>query len=376
MKFLCISSDANAAKLINQYARSGGHMNLVRTLADFYGPKLGRTIDPVTEVITTAGATEALYALVTAMTGPGDEVVLIEPFFDIYIGSVIMSGAKPVHVPLHYRPKPGSKERSSADFVLDEEEFRAAINERTRIVMLCTPQNPTGKVFSRKELEFIADCVRPFKQITVVSDEVYEWLTYDGVEHLRFATLPGMWDQTLTVSSAGKTFSVTGWKVGWVIGPAPRVQAIARAHQFIVFSISTPFQEAVANALVEAQKNNYFSTLRESYEKKRNFLYSALDEAGLNPVKPEGSFFIVADVGHIKLKDHQGRTSLTGLCPDVHDWRVCRWLTTDVGIAAIPISSFYSEEHSTTNLVRFAFCKTDDVLEAARDRLLKLQEKL
>lgn len=351
-------------------------MNLVRKLAEFYGPKLGRTIDPMTEVITTAGATEALYALVTALAGPGDEVVLIEPFFDIYIGSVIMSGATPVHVPLHYRRQPGAKERSSSEFVLDEEQFRAAITERTKVVMLCTPQNPTGKVFSRKELEFIADCVRPFKNITVVSDEVYEWLTYDGIEHVRFATLPGMWDQTLTVSSAGKTFSVTGWKVGWVVGPAPRVQAIARAHQFIVFSISTPFQEAVATALTEAENIGYFATLRDSYQNKRNLLFSSLDEAGLNPVKPEGSFFIVADVSHIKLKDHQGRTTLTGLCPDEHDWRVCRWLTTDVGIAAIPISSFYSEEHKTTNLVRFAFCKTDDVLEAARDRLKTLNEKL
>lgn len=351
-------------------------MNLVRRLAEFYGPKLGRTIDPMTEVITTAGATEALYALVTALTGPGDEVVLIEPFFDIYIGSVIMAGAKPVHVPLHFKPNANSKERSSADFVLDEDEFRAAINERTKLVMLCTPQNPTGKVFSRKELEFIADCVRPFPQVTVVSDEVYEWLTYDGVEHIRFATLPGMWDQTLTVSSAGKTFSVTGWKVGWVVGPAPRIQAISRAHQFIIFSIATPFQEAVATALAEAEKNNYFSELRESYQKKRDFLYSALDDAGLNPVRPQGSFFIVADVSHIKLRDDQGRTGITNLCPDVHDWRVCRWLTTDVGVAAIPISSFYSEEHNNTSLVRFAFCKTDDILQAAASRLATLKEKL
>jgi aspartate/methionine/tyrosine aminotransferase len=163
-------------------------------------------------------------------------------------------------------------------------------------------------------------------RLMIVSDEVYEWLTYDGAEHIRLATLPGMWDRTLTVSSAGKTFSATGWKTGWIIGPGPAIQSIMRAHQFIVFCIATPLQHAIATAITEAEKINFFSELRQKYLKKRDFMLSALEEAGLNPIVPQGSFFIVSDISDIKLEDHEGRENLTGLCMDVHDWRVSRFV--------------------------------------------------
>jgi len=225
-------------------------------------------------------------------------------------------------------------------------------------------------------LEEIAAVVKKFPHVTVLSDEVYEWMTYDDVEHIRIATLPGMWERTLTISSSGKTFSVTGWKIGWIIGPNYIVQSVMNAHQYIPFSVSTPSQEAVAVTFEEVQKTNYLAELKQMYQKKRDLLVKALQDAGLNPVVPKGSYFVIADLKNIKLFGDDGKQkSITGLGFHLHDWNLCRFLTTEVGVAAIPLSAFYSPEHQTiTNYGRFCFCKKDSVLEEASSRLSKLKD--
>jgi len=283
-----------------------------------------------------------------------------------------MSGCTPHYVAL--RPK-SSPSTSSDDWVLDMKEFEAAFNEKTKIFVINNPHNPTGKVFSRKELEEIAAVVRKFPHVTVISDEVYEWMTFDDVEHVRMATLPGMWERTLTIGSSGKTFSVTGWKVGWVLGPSSAVQSVANAHQFIPFSISTPAQEAIAVAFEEAPKRGYFKELKEMYQKKRDTLLKTLKDAGLEPVVPKGTYFVLADLKNVKLEGDEGKQkTITGMGFNLNDWNLCRFLTTEVGVAAIPLSAFYIPEHQTiTNYGRFCFCKRDSVLEEAATRLNKLK---
>lgn len=360
---------------LNQYTRSGGHLRLVKALAKFYSPYFDREINPETEICTTVGASEGLYATIQALVGPGDEAVIMEPVFDIYLGAIVMSQCTPKYVSL--RPKPNVSNPTSEDWVLDMKEFEAAFNEKTKLFIINNPQNPTGKVFSRKELEEISNVVKKFPHVTVVSDEVYEWMTYDDAEHIRIATLPGMWERTLTIGSSGKTFSVTGWKVGWTIGPNYIVKAIMNAHQYIPFSISTPAQEAIAVAFEEAPKIGYFKQLREDYQKRRDILLKALREAGLEPVVPKGSYFIIADLKNIKLFDNEGKDkTITGLGFHLHDWNLCRFMTTEIGVAAIPLSAFYSTEHQTiTNYGRFCFCKRDEVLHAAAEKLKDLKNR-
>jgi aspartate/methionine/tyrosine aminotransferase len=348
---------------LNQYARAAGHPRLVRALAAVYGPLLGRELDPLTEIVVTVGATEGIFATIQALVEPGDEVILIEPFYDSYPASVIMAGGKPVYVPL--RPQPNAV--SSADWVLDLEELRAAISPRTRLLILNTPQNPIGKVFSEAELRQIADLAQ-IHDFLVLSDEVYEWMVYPDtdrtVQHVRIATLPGMWERTITLGSAGKTFSVTGWKIGWTIAPRPIAAAIFAAHQWIPFAVSTPMQEAVAVALEESPAHDYFHWLSAMYQAKRDKLLGALNEVGLRPICPDGSYFIIFHTDGLDVPAEAGYR---------RDFSVCRWFTHTVGVAAIPPSPFYSAEHAylTDNLARFCFCKTDEMLDEAVARLHK-----
>jgi aspartate/methionine/tyrosine aminotransferase len=352
---------------LNQYARSAGQLGLVGALAKVYGPLFGRDLNPQTEIVISTGATEGIFATMQALVEPGDEVLLIEPFYDSYAPSVIMAGGTPVYVPL--RPRPNAQ--SSADWVLDIAELEAAITPRTRLLVVNTPQNPIGKVFSRAELEEIAVVVQKH-DLLVLSDEVYEWMTYsDGartghqrVEHVRIATLPGMWERTVTLGSAGKTFSVTGWKIGWAIAAAPLAHAILMAHQWIPFTVATPLQEAVAAAMEIAPERDYFNWLSTMYQEKRDFLLNVLREVGLSPLTPDGSYFILVNTSHLDVPLEPGQR---------RDRSVCRWFTREVGVAAIPPSPFYSPEHQylTDNLARFCFCKTDDLLQEAAVRLTK-----
>jgi aspartate/methionine/tyrosine aminotransferase len=350
---------------LNQYTRSAGHPRLVQALAAVYGPLFDRTLDPLREIVVTVGATEGIFAAIQAIVDPGDEVILIEPFYDSYPAAVVMAGGTPVYVPL--RAPAGSA--SAADWMLDTDELAAAFTSRTKLLILNTPLNPLGKVFTRSELGQIAALVIEHN-LTVLSDEVYEWMIYPTadhpVEHVRIATLPGMWERTITLGSAGKTFSVTGWKIGWGIAPPPLAHALLMAHQWIPFAVSTPMQEAVGVALEQAQANDYFTWLRSMYGAKRDKLLAVLQQVGLTPMTPDGSYFIVFDTSRIDIPVPAGER---------RDVAVCRWLTKEIGVAAIPPSPFYSAAHQplVENLARFTFCKTDEMLDEAAHRLAKLR---
>lgn len=348
---------------LNQYARSAGHLRLVQALAQVYGPLFGRALDPLREIVVTVGATEGIFATVQALVDPGDEVILIEPFYDSYPAAVTMAGGVPVYVPLRV---PASS-RHASDWTLDLDELTSKITPRTKLLIINTPSNPLGKVYSRAELEAIAAIVRR-RNLTVLSDEVYEWMVYPPAEHVRLATLPGMWERTVTLGSAGKTFSVTGWKIGWAIAPPTLAHAILMAHQWIPFAVSTPMQEAVAVALEESGERGYFPWLSAMYQAKRNHLLAVLDDVGLTPMTPDGSYFIIVDTTAIDVPVGEGER---------RDIAVCRWLTKEIGVAAIPPSPFYSESHQylTDNLARFTFCKTDEMLEEAARRLKKIKTR-
>lgn len=347
---------------LNQYARGAGHLRLVQALAQTYSPLYDRELDPLREVLVTDGATEAIYATIQGLIDPGDEVILIEPFYDSYPASVSMAGGVPVYVPL--RAAPGTTAASA--WTLDMDELAAAVTPRTRLLIVNSPHNPVGKVFTREELTRIAALAQAH-DLLVLSDEVYEWMVYRDSEgqpipHVRLATLPGMWERTLTLGSAGKTFSVTGWKIGWAIGPAHLVHAANMAHQWIPFAVATPLQEAVAVAFETAPSRDYYTWLATMYEAKRDKLWDALDEVGLRPVRADGAYFTLADTSRLDVPVPVGMR---------RDVAVARWFASDVGVATIPPSHFYSPQHQhlTEHLTRFCFCKTDETLDEAALRV-------
>ena len=363
--FVKAAAQAAIAADLNQYARSAGQPRLVQALSATYSPLFGRTIDPLAEIVVTVGATEGIFATMQALVEPGDEVILIEPFYDSYPAAVTMAGGHCVYVPL----RAPANAAAAADWVLDTDELAAAFSPRTKLLVLNTPLNPLGKVFTRDELQQIA-ALAIEHNITVLSDEVYEWMVYATaarpVAHVRIATLPGMWERTVTLGSAGKTFSVTGWKIGWAIAPPRLAHAILMAHQWIPFAVATPLQEAVATAFEQAGPQGYFAWLAAMYQDKRDRLLQALTAAGLRPMVPDGSYFIVVDTSTLSVQGEEGVR---------RDVAVCRWLTRTAGVAAIPPSPFYSEPHRhlTDNLARFTFCKSDDLLEEAERRLLAMR---
>lgn len=397
----------------NQYARSAGHPPLVQAIAKRYSKALGRELDWENEITIGVGSSESLYAIMMALVEPEDEVIMISPAFDIYSAQVLMAGGKCVYVPLRLKAKDkkaadadaapgagaaaavggagagdaaaagpaGGSAGSEQEWTLDMEELRAAFTPRTRAIILNTPQNPTGKMLSREELEGVAAILKDFPRVVAVSDEVYEHMSYEGRTHTRMATLPGMWDRTLTVTSAGKTFSVTGWKIGWVIGPAPLVRGVVLTNQWVQFSVSTPAQQAIAYCLEEADKPyeghpTYYDWLRSEYSRKRAILAAGLTAAGLKPVLPEGGFFIMADTSAVEVPPAYLAETTPASGPVMRrDWAFCRFLTKEIGVAAIPPSAFYEEKdrHLAANVARFAFCKEDPSLHEACSRLLKLR---
>jgi len=359
----------------NQYCRSGGEVALVNSLAIHYGKEIGREINPLTEVTTSVGATEGIFALMQALLNDGDEVVVLEPAFDIYPAQVQMAGGVCKYVALEH-------DKNKSSWTLDMNKLESAINTKTKILLLNTPHNPTGKVLTRQELVDIADITRRKPWITVVMDEVYEKLVYDGKDHVRMASLPGMWDRTLTVSSCGKTFSCTGWKIGWIYGAEHLIKPIMLANQWVQFSVSTPTQRAVSKILEKADTpylghKSYYEWIRKEYEMKRNHLAASLTKANLQPIIPEGGFFIMADTSKHKFNDkYINQPGPSGESPVSRDWGFARWLTEEVGVTPIPPSAFYipSNKHLAANLARFAFCKTDALLEEARNRFLKVAQ--
>jgi len=302
---------------------------------------------------------------------------MLEPAFDIYHSQVKMAGGKCVFVPL--RPT-GEGNGASSVFQLDLSELEAAITDRTKVLLLNSPHNPTGKMFTKSELEGIAEIVQKHPSITVVSDEVYEHIIFDPEQepHISIATIPGMFEQTLTLSSSGKTFSCTGWKVGWAVGPPHLVKAVSAVQQWVNFSAPTPNQDAIAQAMIQAREPyegfpTYYSFLANEYKRKRSILQDALSSAGMTPLVPPGSFFIMADSSRLTVPDSflAQETAAMPVNPMPRDWACSRWLTEHVGVTAIPPSAFYSTPNVplASNLLRFAFCKSDETLYKAKERL-------
>jgi aspartate/methionine/tyrosine aminotransferase len=359
---------------LNQYAPMPGLPHLRQAVAAQWQHDHGRAIDWQTEVTVTSGATEALCGAALALLDPGDQAIILEPAYDAYAPDMIMAGAVPIYVKLHpptkdERPKTNADISSaSSSFVLrpssswhfDLDELRAAFARRPKLILLNTPHNPTGKVFTRAELELIAALCQEF-DVLAIADEVYDRMVYDQAAHISLATLPGMWDRTLTLNSVGKTFSVTGWKIGYAVGPAALNQALRAAHQWVTFATSTPFQEATAVALELAATNGYYQQLHAEYDARRLLLRQILERAGLPTLPVEGSYFISADISALGFAD---------------DRAFCRFLTTEIGVAAIPTSAFYADPATAPAFARFCFAKQHETLEAAGERLQRLRERL
>ncbi len=334
----------------NQYPPGDGVPELRRAIADHQRRRYGLDVDPDGEVLVTTGATEALAASILALAGPGDEVITLEPFYDSHAASIALAGATHVPVPL-----------TADGFRLDAAALRAAVTPRTRLVVLNTPHNPTGTVLTRDELEQVAAVAREADAV-VLTDEVYEHLTFDDAVHVPVATLPGMAERTLTVSSSGKTFSLTGWKVGWVHGPAELVTAVRTVKQFLTYTSGAPFQPAIATALADDDAPR---ALVSSLASRRDLLCEGLAAAGFDVVVPQGTYFVVADGAHLL-----ERFDL----PDGHE--LCRRLPELAGVVGVPVSAFCRAGSTTAQAlasrVRFTFVKREDVLRDAVDRLHRL----
>lgn len=329
----------------NQYAPGPGTASLRQAVARHATRFYGLDIDADKGVIVTAGATEGILSCVLGLVDPGDEVIVIEPFYDSYVPNILMAGATPVFVPL-YPPT----------WTFDPDELRAAFTKKTRALILNSPHNPTGRVFSREELSLIAElCIE--HNVIVINDEVYEHLTLGGSTYIPIATLPGMFERTITVSSAGKSFSATGWKVGWAYGHPDVLDGVARAHQFTTFAVHHPTQEAVAYAL--NQPDSYYTDFQALYEAKLQLLMSSLAGSGLKYSPPQGTYFIMTDFSAV----------FDGMPLDF-----TRYLIKERGIACIPPETMYSKEHVHIGkqYVRFSFCKSDQALLQAKEHLSKL----
>ncbi|MFI2431239.1 pyridoxal phosphate-dependent aminotransferase [Streptomyces sp. NPDC018693] len=326
----------------NQYPPGPGIPELRTAVADHQRRRYALPYDPDTEVLITAGATEAIAAALLALLEPDDEVVALEPYYDSYAACIAMAGAR--RVPVTLRPADGR-------FRLDLDELRAAVTDRTRLLLINTPHNPTGTVLTREELTAIAELAVE-RDLLVVTDEVYEHLVFDDAEHIPLATLPGMRERTVTIGSAGKSFSFTGWKVGWVTAPAPLVTAVRSAKQFLTYVASGPFQYAVAEAL--SLPDSYFAAFREDMLAKRDLLVTGLREAGFEVYVPSGTYFITTDIRPL------GETD---------GFAFCRALPERAGVVAIPNAVFYDHREAGAPYVRFAFCKRTEVLQEAAKRL-------
>ncbi|MFH8339340.1 pyridoxal phosphate-dependent aminotransferase [Streptomyces sp. AM6-12] len=326
----------------NQYPPGPGVPELRTAIAAHQQRRYGLSYDPDTEVLVTAGATEAIAAALLALLEPGDEVVALEPYYDSYAASIALAGGR--RVPVTLRPHEGG-------FRLDLDELRAAVTGRTRLLLINTPHNPTGTVLTRAELAAIAELAVE-RDLLVVTDEVYEHLVFDDAEHLPLAGFPGMRERTVTIGSAGKTFSFTGWKVGWVTAAPALVSAVRAAKQFLTYVASGPFQYAVAEAL--ALPESYYDDVRRSMRERRDILSAGLAAAGFGVFRPAGTYFVTTDIRPLGEKD---------------GFAFCRALPERAGVVAIPNAVFYDDREAGAPFVRFAFCKRTDVLREAAERL-------
>ena len=324
---------------INQYAITWGAKSLRDAIAASYRSLYGIDVDPETMLTVTCGATEAMISTLLAVIDPGDEVIVLEPFYENYGPDAAICGAKPVYVPL--RPPENT---------FDPDELRRAFSARTKAIIVNTPNNPTGRVLRRDELEIIAGLCREYDAICV-TDEIYEHILYEG-EHIPIATLDGMAERTVTISGASKTFSVTGWRVGWIVAPRELTAGIRKVHDFLTVGAPAPLQEAVAAGLRLGRP--YHEKLARDYRERRDLLFGALREAGFDPRLPEGAYYVLCDISRFGFAD---------------DVAFAHWLVREVGVAGVPGSSFYSRPELGRHLIRFTFCKTEGLLRDAARRL-------
>jgi aspartate/methionine/tyrosine aminotransferase len=329
---------------VNQYAITWGAARLRNALARKYQDWYGLAVDPMTQVTVTCGATEAMASALLAIVDPGDEVIVLEPFYENYGPDAILCDARPVFVPL----APGQ--------ALDLDRLAAAFGPRTRAIIVCTPNNPTGRVLSRVELEAIAGLCRRHEAYAV-TDEIYEHIYYEG-EHIPIATLPGMAEWTITISGASKTFSVTGWRIGTIVAPPDVTDAIRKVHDFLTVGAPAPLQEAVAVAM-ETLGDDYYEGMKRDYRKRRDILCDGLVRAGFRCQPPEGAYYVMADFSALS---------------ELPDDKFAEWLTREIGVAPVPGSSFYSRPELGRRFVRFAFCKTEDMLREAVGRLGRVRD--
>jgi aminotransferase len=332
---------------INQYAITWGSESLRHAIADKYQRTYDLKVDPETQLCVTCGSTEAMMAAILGLVNPGDEIIVFEPYYENYGPDALIAGASLRCVPLHY-----------PDWTFDEGELSAAFNDHTQGIILNSPNNPTGKVFSREELEVISRLCNLHGAVAY-SDEIYEHIVYDDHRHVPVATVPGMEDRTVTINSLSKTYSVTGWRVGWAIAPPELIQPIRKVHDFLTVGAAAPLQEAGVVAL--NLPDEYYTQLAADYTARRAVLMQVLETAGLKPMLPQGAYYIMTDVDSLDRRD---------------DVEAARYLVESVGVAAVPLSSFYSHSDPGRPQLRFAFSKKHDTLVEAGERLRGLATEL
>ena len=327
----------------NQYATTWGAEDFRQAIAESALRFQGLEVDPDAHVVVTCGATEAMMAAMLSLIDPGEEVVVLEPFYENYGPDAVVSGARPVFVPMEW-----------PTYRLDEEALKAAFGRETKAIILNTPNNPTGRVFDEGSLRLVADLCSDH-DVVCVTDEIYEHIVYDGRRHVSIATLGGMWERTVTISGLSKTFSVTGWRLGYALAPRTLTEALKRTHDFLTVGAPHPLQIAGAHAL--RMGDSYFEALRAAYAERREVLYDALTAIGFKCAKPEGSYYIMADIRPLTDKDDVGFS---------------RFLVEEVGVAVVPGSSFFADPADGRFFVRFAFPKRVETLREATERLEKV----
>lgn len=333
-----------ASGSVHQYAITWGANNFREALARKQSRLMGIDIDPDTQIAVTCGSTEAMMAAMLTVTNPGDKVIVFSPFYENYGADAILSGAEPIYV--HLQPP---------HFGFNVEELEAAFQQRPKALILCNPSNPTGKVFTLEELQTIARFAEAYDSF-VITDEVYEHIVYEPFRHIYFASLPGMFERTLSCSSLSKTYSITGWRLGYVIAPAEIIDGVRKVHDFLTVGAAAPLQEAAVTALNFPE--SYYTHLRQIYTEKKDFFLKGLDKIGLKYTVPQGAYYVMVDISEFGATD---------------DVAFCEWLAEAVGVAAVPGSSFFRGD--VNHLIRFHFAKNTDTLAAALERLEKIHEK-
>jgi aminotransferase len=333
----------------HQYSITWGAPALRRAVAEKYRRFYGLDVEADANVTICCGATETMLSTLLALLNPGDEVIIFEPFYENYGPGCIIAGAEPVWVPLE-----------PPAFTFDPERLERAVSPRTRAILFNTPNNPSGKVFSRAELETIADVCRRH-DLYAITDEIYEHIVYDGLSHTAMASLPGMAERTVTISGISKSYSVTGWRVGWAVAPPEISNGIRRVHDFVTVGAPHPLQQAAVAALM--LPDSYYVWLREMYQAKRDLLLGYLDRAGFVTYRPRGAYYVLTDVAHFMERYR---------VPD--DTAFAMFMVKEIGVATVPGSSFYAHSHLGKTKIRFCFPKTDDVLHEAGARLATLSQ--